>query len=300
MPGANHSRASKRGRASDGQKPDGVERVIYAVVLAVVAAVPLLAFAFSFGNVGLLGVSLGVNPRIAYLTGPAVDLSVVGLIVAGSYLSHRGRSDRDLWPVHTMSLACGAAMIALNCGQAVYEQEWRLAAFDAVGPLLLIGWGFVGPWLLRQIADARRLAPAAPAPESAPTRPGAPRPEAEKPTAPAAPRPLPDASDAPSSTATAARPAAPTPAPARANIHPAPATPPAKARMTTPTDRDRKIRDLILEHGRDGVDGRMVADALGIHRSNGRLALKKFLEALDAGEIPLGETPDPSRAAVPA
>lgn len=137
--------------------PDRVETVIYAVVIIVIAFVPVLAFAFSFGNVGLLGVSLGIDPRIAYLTGPAVDLSVVGLIVAGTYLSHRGWSDSALWPVHLMSVLCGAAMIALNCGQSVYQQQWRKAAFDAVGPLLLIGWGFLGPWLLRQLADARTL-----------------------------------------------------------------------------------------------------------------------------------------------
>lgn len=135
--------------------PDRVETVIYAVVIIVIAFVPVLAFAFSFGNVGLLGISLGIDPRIAYLTGPAVDLSVVGLIVAGTYLSHRGWSDRALWPVHLMSVLCGAAMIALNCGQSVYQNQWRKAAFDAVGPLLLIGWGFLGPWLLRQLADAR-------------------------------------------------------------------------------------------------------------------------------------------------
>lgn len=142
-------------------EPDRVETVIYAVVITVIAFVPVLAFAFSFGNVGLLGVSLGIDPRIAYLTGPAVDLSVVGLIVAGTYLSHRGWSDSALWPVHLMSVLCGTAMIALNCGQSVYQQQWRKAAFDAVGPLLLIGWGFLGPWLLRQLADARTLRTAA-------------------------------------------------------------------------------------------------------------------------------------------
>jgi len=147
------------------RKSDRVEKWIRGVVLFVIAFVPVLAFAFSFGNVGLRGVSLGVDPRIAFLTGPALDLSVTGLIVAATYLSYLGWSDRDLWPVHLMSALCGTAMIALNCGQALQAHQWQRAGFDAVGPLLLIGWGFLGPWLLRQLADARTaLEPAAAGP----------------------------------------------------------------------------------------------------------------------------------------
>lgn len=153
MPGVNDKAAT--GKRKDDASPDRAERIIFAVVIFVIATVPTLTFLFSFGNVGDLGVSLHVDRRIAYLTGPAIDLSVVGLIVAGSYLSHRGWSEKRLWPVHLMSVVCGLTMIALNCGQAVYESRWRLATFDAVGPLLLIGWGFVGPWLLRQLYDAR-------------------------------------------------------------------------------------------------------------------------------------------------
>lgn len=305
MPGPNDSRTPKTGRVS-ARKPDGVERVIYIVVLLVVTIVPFLAFAFSFGNVGLLGVSLGVDPRIAYLTGPAVDLSVVGLIVAGSYLSHRGRTDRELWPVHVMSVACGIAMIALNCGQAVYEHKWRLASFDAVGPLLLIGWGFLGPWLLRKIADAR----AGDAPASAPKTVSAtaPRPKPETPLAPETAPPLPGASTAtaPETEPPIAPNPRPNPAPATATTatseRPAPRpAAPANPRLSTPTDRDRKIRELVREKGRENVDGRIVADALGIHRSNGRLALKKFLEALDGGHISLDDdAEDPDRELVDA
>lgn len=142
---------------------DRVEKWIRGVVLFVIAVVPLLAFGFSFGNVGLLGVSLGIDPRIAFLTGPIVDLSVTGLIVAASYLSYVGHDERDLWPVHLMSGLCGVVMIALNCGQALRAHEWQRAGFDAVAPALLIGWGFLGPWLLRKLADARTaLEPVAP------------------------------------------------------------------------------------------------------------------------------------------
>lgn len=151
MPAAENTAVQKK-RKDEAASPD---RVIFLVVLFVIATVPALTFLFSFGNVGNLGVSLNVDKHIAYLTGPAIDLSVVGLIVAGSYLSHRGWSEKQLWPIHLMSVVCGLTMIALNCGQAMYQTKYRLAAFDAVGPLLLIGWGFIGPWLLRQLFAAR-------------------------------------------------------------------------------------------------------------------------------------------------
>lgn len=156
MPSAENTAAPDK-RKDNPAGADRTERIIFTVVVAVIAIVPTLTFVFSFGNVGDLGVSLHVDQRIAYLTGPAIDLSVVGLIVAGSYLSHRGWSEKQLWPIHLMSVICGLTMIALNCGQAVYQQHWRLASFDAVGPLLLIGWGFIGPWLLRQLFEARTV-----------------------------------------------------------------------------------------------------------------------------------------------
>lgn len=142
------------------QEADKVERWVYRIVLFVMAVVPLLAFLFSFGNVGDLGVHLGVDKRIAYLTGPGVDLFVTGLNVAATWLSHKGRTEKQLWPVHALSAFCGLIMFALNCGPAFYARHFELAGFNAVGPFLLIAMGLVGPWLLRQLADAREAAPA--------------------------------------------------------------------------------------------------------------------------------------------
>lgn len=142
-------------------KPDRVERIIVGIVLFVLAAVPLLTFLFSFGNVGDLGKSLGVDYRIAYLTGPGVDLTATGMIVAATWLSYRGMSERELWRVHALSIICALIMFALNCGPAIYQHRYQLAGFSAVGPFLLMAMGYVGPWLLRQLTDTRQPAPAA-------------------------------------------------------------------------------------------------------------------------------------------
>jgi hypothetical protein len=142
-------------KPADNPKSDKVERVIVGIVLFVLAAVPLLTFLFSFGNVGDLGTSLGIDRRIAYLTGPAVDLTATGMIVAATWLSYRGMSERELWRVHALSIICALIMFALNCGPSMYVHRYQLAGFSAVGPFLLMAMGFVGPWLLRQLTDTR-------------------------------------------------------------------------------------------------------------------------------------------------
>jgi hypothetical protein len=143
-------------RATTGRrKDDRVERIIVGIVLFVLAVVPLLTFLFSFGNVGDLGKSLGVDWRIAYLTGPGVDLTATGMIVAATWLSHRGRTEKELWRIHALSVICALIMFALNCGPAIYAHRYQLGAFNAVGPFLLMAMGYVGPWLLRQLTDAR-------------------------------------------------------------------------------------------------------------------------------------------------
>lgn len=165
--GANVSRdlmpENKPGEAvsTPAAKPDRVESVIVGIVLFVLATVPLLTFLFSFGNVGDLGTSLGVDWRIAYLTGPGVDLTATGMIVAATWLSHQGRTERELWRVHALSVICALIMFGLNCGPAIYVRRFQLAAFNAVGPFLLMAMGFVGPWLLRQLTEAKALPSAA-------------------------------------------------------------------------------------------------------------------------------------------
>lgn len=152
---AKNSPDARAAKTAAQREPDKVERVIVGIVLFVLAAVPLLTFLFSFGNVGDLGTNLGIDKRIAYLTGPAVDLTATGMIVAATWLSYRGMSEKELWRVHALSIICALIMFALNCGPAIYAHRYQLAGFSAVGPFLLMAMGFVGPWLLRQLTDAR-------------------------------------------------------------------------------------------------------------------------------------------------
>jgi hypothetical protein len=60
------------------------------VITVVLAAITALTFTFGFGNVWALGRSLGVPPFVAPLVGPAVDLSVAGLLIGIRHLSMAG------------------------------------------------------------------------------------------------------------------------------------------------------------------------------------------------------------------
>jgi hypothetical protein len=124
---------------------------------AIAVSCPLLAldlaltFAFGFGNVWALGRSLGVPSFVAPLVGPAVDLSVAGLLIGIRHLSMAGVPRDHLRQVRILLTACGAATMALNIAGPVTAGAYGRAAFDSVGPGLpvLIGWAETGPGMLR-------------------------------------------------------------------------------------------------------------------------------------------------------
>lgn len=89
---------------------------------------------------------------VAPLIAPAVDVSVLGLIVGTRHLALHGAAELQLRPARVLLLCTSAATLALNVAGPVAGGRWGSAAFDAVGPLLLIGWSEVGPKLLRAMA----------------------------------------------------------------------------------------------------------------------------------------------------
>lgn len=145
------------------------------VVMAVIAA---LAFVSSFGNVWALALRLGVPHPIAPLIAPMVDLSVVGLLVALRFLALRGVPKAELKAGTRLLHLCGLLTLALNTAEPLLTGRYGRACLDTVAPLLLLGWGHVGPAFLAQfhtlIHPTHASAPIsepkpneAPAPESA-------------------------------------------------------------------------------------------------------------------------------------
>ncbi|MET8239759.1 DUF2637 domain-containing protein [Streptomyces sp. NPDC005245] len=156
------------------------DRITQRTVTVVMAVIALLAFVFSFGNVWNLALRLGIPDPIAPLIAPMVDLSVLGLLVALRYLSLRGVPAEDLKGANRLMHASGFFTLALNIAEPVIAGHYGRACVDAVAPLLLLGWGAVGPALLRHFHAVTTPAPdAVPAIFLAPTPVAAPKPNTE-------------------------------------------------------------------------------------------------------------------------
>jgi hypothetical protein len=67
-------------------------------VTVIMTAVVGLTFLFGFGNVWILALRLGVPAWVAPLVAPAVDLSVMGLLLGTRYLALHGARPDQLRP----------------------------------------------------------------------------------------------------------------------------------------------------------------------------------------------------------
>ncbi|MBL7500970.1 hypothetical protein I6A84_02330 [Frankia sp. CNm7] len=123
-----------------------------AVIMALVVA---LTFLFGFGNVWLLALRLGVPGYVAPLVAPAVDLTVLGLLLAIRELAYRGASVDQIRPARRLLVFASLVTLALNVAEPAIAGDVGKAVFDAVGPLLLIGWAETGPGILHAMAATR-------------------------------------------------------------------------------------------------------------------------------------------------
>ncbi|MET7621168.1 DUF2637 domain-containing protein [Streptomyces sp. NPDC005408] len=141
------------------------DRITQRTITAVMIVIAALAFVFSFGNVWSLALRLGVPGPIAPLIAPMVDLSVVGLLVALRYLSLRGLPAEQMTAATRLMHFSGLLTLALNVAEPITAGHYGRAAVDAVAPLLLLGWGAVGPQLLRAFHAVTRPADPASGPD---------------------------------------------------------------------------------------------------------------------------------------
>ncbi|MFD8065130.1 DUF2637 domain-containing protein [Streptomyces parvulus] len=172
------------------------DRITQRTITVVMGIIALLAFVFSFGNVWALALRLGVPAPIAPLIAPMVDLSVVGLLVALRYLSLRGVPPEQMTAATRLMHVSGLLTLALNIAEPITAAHYGRAAVDAVAPLLLLGWGAVGPQLLRSFHAVTSEATApAPVDETETAQEPAPAPAQPAPvatsTAPVTPEPTP-------------------------------------------------------------------------------------------------------------
>ncbi|MDT3728901.1 hypothetical protein ROS62_30160 [Streptomyces sp. DSM 41972] len=161
-----------------------------------------------------------------------------------------------------MKSSGGLLTLALNTAEPLLTGRYGRACLDTVAPLLLLGWGHVGPTFLAHFhtaahqEDATTTTPA-PAPIAEPVPTTAPAPE----TAPPAPEPVPTATPAPTLAEAPAVMEVPGSAPAVAKT---PATGPRPALPAALLSAARRIADTHhAEHGTP-VTAAQLATRMGI------------------------------------
>ena len=141
-----------RSTVEPSSRPPDAARVTRAVTV-IMGVVVGLTFLFGFGNVLNLALRLGVPVWVAPLVAPAVDLSILGLLLGTRHLALHGATPEQLRPARRLLIFASTATLALNIADPLVTGAYGKAAFDAVGPLLLIGWAEVGPGLLQAISN---------------------------------------------------------------------------------------------------------------------------------------------------
>jgi hypothetical protein len=126
--------------------------VILRSVTMIAGIVVALTFLFGFGNVFNLAIRCGVLVWVAPLVVPAVDLSIPGLLLGTRHLALIGAPAEVLRLARQLLIFASLVTLALNVVDPLVAGEYGRAAFDSVGPLLLIGWAEVGPGLLQAIS----------------------------------------------------------------------------------------------------------------------------------------------------
>ncbi|MET7607431.1 DUF2637 domain-containing protein [Streptomyces avermitilis] len=217
------------------------DRITQRTITAVMIVIAALAFVFSFGNVWSLALRLGVPGPIAPLIAPMVDLSVVGLLVALRYLSLRGLPAEQMTAATRLMHFSGLLTLALNVAEPIVAGHYGRAAVDAVAPLLLLGWGSVGPQLLRAFHTVAHSAVPASLPDEI---------ESEPETAPDVSRP-------------AVLLTVPAPAPVTPHIAPAPASPAVKVPEPLLTEARSIATSHHTEHG-EPITAAQLKTRLGI------------------------------------
>jgi len=138
--------------ASTGERRTREQPMAFRAVTEIMSTVVGLTFLFGFGNVWTLALRLGVPALVAPLVAPAVDLSVLGLLLGIRYLAMHSAPSEQLRPARRLLILSRVMTLALNITDPLLSGQTGEAAFDAVGPLLLIGWAEVGPGLLQAMS----------------------------------------------------------------------------------------------------------------------------------------------------
>jgi len=142
--------------------------VMLSVLVIATVVTGLASLLFSFGNVRNTLVGLGWEKWLASLYTPAVDVTVIALIVVGQYLVNAGIAPERLARANRLLAGAGLAMLGANVAPSLisgyvtdHPADYGRAVADAVLPAILIAWSHTGPYLIGLFAEIRNDAEAA-------------------------------------------------------------------------------------------------------------------------------------------
>lgn len=111
----------------------GNQAAVVRAVTVIMGTVVGLTFLFGFGNVLNLALRLGVPVWVAPLVAPAVDLSILGLLLGTRHLALHDATTAQLRPARRLLIFASLATLALNVADPLTAGDVGKAAFDAVG-----------------------------------------------------------------------------------------------------------------------------------------------------------------------
>jgi hypothetical protein len=76
-------------------------------------------------------------------------------MVIAQWLTLAGVAFKRLWTVHLTLFICGAITLALNSAPSAITGHYARALVEAVAPLLLIAWAYVGPKVIELYVEVR-------------------------------------------------------------------------------------------------------------------------------------------------
>ena len=148
-------------RPSSPTLPAGAKGILPTIWGAFLTTV-VLALAFSFANVWNLDRTLGIEPHVAPLIGPAVDITAFGLLVVVPWLVLAGVRPDELRSANWLMAAAGTLTLALNSAPSAINgyvhhdaRAWGRAIVEAIVPFLLIAWSHVGPKLVAKFVEVQ-------------------------------------------------------------------------------------------------------------------------------------------------
>lgn len=115
-------------------RPAADQSVVVRAVTLIMGTVVGLTFLFGFGNVLTLALRLGVPTWVAPLVAPAVDLSILGLLLGTRHLALHGATPQQLRTTRRLLIFASLTTLALNVAEPLLTGQYGKATFDAVGP----------------------------------------------------------------------------------------------------------------------------------------------------------------------